>query len=214
MKADTGGPKPTAANLAFSAFLFSVFAWALIETKLFNVAAGFKVHLLNTAVSLGPSAVALHRCRRWWSHFADMDASIDRSAPNRYCTSNVTSCVALVAAGCVLALSAKTWGFAEFAICAGAFTFAPWSKFVFCRKHFFTSCVMLGAGAVSVFIITRATVGPFSYILWAWFLWVYVLVALLIPFGPDRPAISRPGQVPGDELQSPGQAVDSQLEKA
>jgi hypothetical protein len=203
MKADNGGPKPTAANFAFSALLFSVFAWALIETKLFNVAAGFRGHLLNTAFGLGVSAVALRRCRLWSSFFAGMGASTNRPAPNSHGISDLTSCVALVAAGCVLGLSASTGSITLFGICAGGFNLAPWSRFAFCRRHFITSCSMLGAGAVSVLIVTRATVDPFSYVLWAWILWTYALVALLTTCESDRPAISRRGPVLGAEPQNP-----------
>ena len=214
MKADIGGPKLTAANFAFSAFLFSVFGWALMEAQLFNVAAGFKAHLLVTVCGLGVSAVALRRCRLWWSSFAAMDSPINRSAPNQYRISDVTSCVALVAAGCVLALSAKTGSLALFAICAGAFNLAPWSRFTFCRRHFFTSCSMSCAGAVSVFIVTKATVEPFSYLLWVWFLWMYVLADLLTTLTSRRPVTSRPRPVVGAKLHDLGEAADPQLEKA
>lgn len=214
MKADIGGPKLTAANFAFSAFLFSVFAWALIEVKLFSIAGGFRAHLLNTAFGLSVTAIALLRCRLWWSLFADMDSSTNGSAPNRYDLSDVTSCVALVAAGCFLGLSASTGFFSLFAICAGAFNLVPWAKFIFCRRHFFTSCSLLGAGAVSVLILTRSTVYPFSHLVWAWFLWTYALTALLITWKSHQSAIPRPGPVLGAELRTSGQAADPQLEKA
>ena len=208
MKTDIDVAKPTAANFAFSAFLFSVFGWALMEAHLFNVAAGFKAHLLVTVCGLGVSAVALRRCRLWWALFAEMDASANRSTSNRDCTNDVTSCAALVAAGCVLALSAKTGSLTLFAICAGVFNLAPWSRFVFCRRHFFTSCALLGAGAVPVFIATRATVAPFSYLLWTWFLWMYVLVALLTTLTSNRSAILRSKPVLENELQNSGQAAE------
>jgi hypothetical protein len=214
MKAEIGGPQPTAANFAFSAFLFSVFAWALMEMQLFNVGAGFRTHLLVTALSLGASAVAFRRCRLWWSIFADTDAAVTRSAPNRFRIGDLTSVVALVAAGCVLALSAKTGSLTLFAMCAGAFSLAPWSRFAFCRRYFFTSCSMLGAGAMSILIVTRATAEPFSYLLWAWFLWMIALVALLTTWTSDRAAISQPGPIVRAEPQDSKQAADPQLEKA
>jgi hypothetical protein len=213
MKADIGGTKPAAANFAFSAFLFSVFAWALIETQLFNGAAGFRAHLLASAFGLGVSAIALRRCRLWWSLFADTDTAVNRATPNRYHIGDVASCVALVAAGCVLALSGKVGSLALFAICAGAFSLAPWSRFVFCRRHFFVSCSMLGAGAASILMVERATVGPFIYPLWALFLWMIAVSELLITWIPDRPAISRPGPIRAAELQNSEQAADPQLEK-
>ena len=196
MEADMGGEKNTAANFSFSAFFFAVFAWLLIEAALFSVAGGFQVHLLNTAFSIGVSAIALRRCRLWWSLFADLDSSMNRAAPNRYHISDVTSCVALVAAGCLLGLSASTGLLTLFAICAGAFNLVPWSKFAFCRRHFFTSCLMLGGGAVSVLLATRSTIGPFSYLLWAWFLWIYALTALLTTSKSHPSAISRPEPAP------------------
>ena len=214
MEADMGGGKNTAANFSFSAFFFAVFAWSLIEAVLFSVAGGFRVHLLNTAFSIGVSAIALRRCRLWWSLFAVLDSSINGSAPNRHHISDVSSCVALVAAGCLLGLSASTGLLTPFAICAGAFNFVPWSKFVFCRRHFFTSCSLLGGGAVSVLLVTRSTVDPFSYLLWAWFLWTYALTALLTTSKSQPSAISRPESVSRAEPRIHGQAADPELEKA
>lgn len=213
MKANIDGRKATAANFAFSGFLFSVFGWALIEAQLLHVAAELKAHLLVAACGLGTSAVALRRCGLWWRSFAALDASINRPASNRYRISDVTSCVALAAAGCVLAFSAKTGSFVLFAICAGAFTWAPWSRFVFCRKHFFTSCSMLSAGAVSILIVTRITVNP-GYFLWAWFLWMYALVALFFTITSGPPTTSQPTPIQDAGPRNPKQPADLQLEKA
>ena len=214
MKAHIGVLKQTAANFAFSAFLLSMFGWALLETQLFNVAAGFKTHLLVNACGLAVSAVALRRCRLWWSLFTETDALTDPSVPNRYRMRDITSCIALVTAGCALTLCAKTGSLTLFAICAGAFSLTPWSRVVFCRRHFVTSCMMLGAGAVSVFIVTKTPAAPLSFFLCAWFLWMYALIALLTTLTSERPASSQPRPIPAAELRSSQQAADFQLEKA
>jgi hypothetical protein len=54
---------------------------------------------------------------------------------------------------------------------------------------------MLGAGAASIFIVTRPNADPLSYLLWAWFLWMYALVALLTTWSSKRPAISPSGPI-------------------
>lgn len=192
MRADNGGPKQVTANLAFSAFLFSIFGWALFETQLFNLAAGVRVHLLTSACGCVISATAFRRCRLSWLLFVDADAVVGRLATNRYHIGDVGSCVALVAAGCVLALSAKPGSIALFSICAGAFSLAPWSRIVFCRRHFFISCAMLGAGAVLVCLIVKGDRDPLRYLFCAWVLWVIAISDLLITWKRDRPATLRP----------------------
>lgn len=207
MKADSNALKLTAANFAFSAFLFLVFGWALMEAQLFHIAAGFRAHLVLAATCSGASVVALRRCRLWWSLFADMDTGVNRTAANRYRVGDVASSLALLAAGCVLALSAKSDLITLFAICAGAFSLAPWSRFAFCRRHFFASCLMLGAGAAPIFIVTRGTTGPFDYLLWTWFLWMYAAVALLATLTSGRPAIPRTKAGLAVEVQNPPRVV-------
>lgn len=207
MNAGISGPKPTAANFAFSAFLFSALGWTLIEAQLFNVAAGISAHVLATACGLGILAVALRRCTLWWSFFADVDACASSPATERDRVGDVISCIALVAAGCVLALSAKTGSLALFAICAGAFGMVPWSGFDFCRRHLFISCSMLGAGAASVLTVTGAPPDPFSYLIWAWFLWTYSIVALLTTWRAERPAMPRPASVAQAKRHNPEQAT-------
>jgi hypothetical protein len=207
MTVENSGVAPATANFAFSAFLFSVFGWALLETQLFNAAAGVGGHLFISAFGLAITAIALRRCRLWWPLFADAGEGAKRSSTRDH-IGDVIGCVALVAAGCVLGLSAKTGSIALFAICAGAFSLVPWSRIGLCRRHFFISCAMLGTGAASILVVARDTRHPLIYLLWAWIFWVIALSELLVTWNRnrDRPAISRPEPIQPVELQSSGLA--------
>lgn len=153
MRANNGGPTQVTTNLAFSAFLFSMFGWALFQTQLFKLVTGFRIQLLTFAYGCVVSGIAIHRCRLSWFVFVYADTHREGAAPCRHLRGDVASCVALVAAGCLLALCMQPRSIVFFALCAGAFSLVPWSKFGFCRRHFCVSCSLLAAGAISVFLV-------------------------------------------------------------
>jgi hypothetical protein len=210
MAADNDGTKQVAANFSFSAFLFSVFGWALLEARLFEVGAGVQLHLASTALGLSVAALALRRRRRWWPAFAQVGAEVQSPAPERHRISDVASCAALLAAGCVLALSGKAGSVGLFAVCAGAFSFAPWSRIGFCRNHFFVSCAMLGAGAGAVLALTRAPQDSLFYLFWAWVLWAIALSELLASTTWTLPAASRAAAAQVETVQAPAPVASPQ----
>jgi hypothetical protein len=53
-------------NMAFSAFLFSLCGWGLIEAQLLMARAGLRSHLVMTLVAFSVAAVAFRRYRGWW----------------------------------------------------------------------------------------------------------------------------------------------------
>lgn len=199
MGAGKGAPKQVSANFAFSGFLFSVFGWALFETQLFTLGAGVRVHLLASGLGCAVSAIAFRRCRLPWLSFVDAGDAVEHPAPNHPRIGDLASCVALVAAACVFALSAQAGSIAFFALCAGMFSLLPWSRFAFCRRHFFISCAMLGVGAASVFFMSRGKQAPFIHLFYAWFLWLIAITELLFTLKPD-PAAATPPEPASVEL--------------
>ena len=207
MTADNGTSKRTEANFAFSAFVLAVFGWALVEIQLITSTAAIQAHLLASALGLAISEIALRRCRRWWA-VPPGDAAACRPRRNRAHIVNVAACFALAAAGCLFALFEKAGSILLFVGYAGAFSFIPWSRISFCRRHFFISCAMLAAGAASI-AITRGTAEPILNLFYAWVLWSIALSELLITARGNWRATSRPEQSAPVEFQSPVRSRDT-----
>lgn len=201
--------KRTEANFAFSAFVLAIFGWALVETQLITSAAGAQAHLLASALGMAISATALRRCLRWWSVLPS--AVVRRPVRKGDHIGNVISCFSLVAAGGVFALLEKAGSITLFLGYAGVFSFAPWTRISFCRRHFFISCAMLSAGAASI-AVARGTAGPILNLFYAWVLWSIALSELLITSKEDRASTSRSEQAAPVESPSSVLGQDTLVE--
>jgi hypothetical protein len=189
-----------AASFAFTALLFSMLGAALLETLQIRAHAWGRLHLLTASIDLIIVAIAFRRLRLWSKIFDAAVPSLKPVSQRRFDVRDLGPCLGLVTAGCVLALSAKAGSFAFFAICAGAFSFAPWSRIDLCRSHCFISCAMVGAGAASVVAAAGSPQAPIIYLIWTWVLHFAAVVALLATYRSLK--TSTGGSVTGGSVEA------------
>lgn len=203
MKAENTAVKPSTANGAFSALVFAVLGWAVLETQLFGALAGLKAHLLASAMGLSIAAIALWRCRRMWPLFADSNLGIHGGARTRFDRTDAAGAAALLAAGGGLGFSASAGSVVLIVFCVVAFGSAPWSKIGFCRRHFYGASMVLGAGAAPVLMAKQGAQHPLFYLLCAWMLWSAALLALLVTWKQGAALQSPPGPPAVREFPQP-----------
>lgn len=189
------------ANLAFNALFFSLVGWGSLQAALFIAGAGVGSHLLACALGLAFSATAFHRCRVWWPSLTNAGVTAGHSAANRSSLADVSACIALIAAGGILALSAKTGSVALISLFAAVFNLVPWSRMSYCGKHFFISHALLDMGAVTILYIAAQDI--MFYFASAWIFWLIAASDLLATLKRDRQAGARPDSIQGVAPLSP-----------
>jgi hypothetical protein len=176
MKTFKIGTEREITNFAFSAFLFSIFGWALFEIQLLKLGARPKAHLLVSALALVLSGISYHRCRLWWPSFNSAHGDWARFDASPYLVRDLYPCLGLAVTGAVLAFFVNTGSIVLLTLIAGVIGLLPWAKISFCRRHFFGSLVMLASGGAAVLFSGPRAQFPFIYVLGAWVLWCVALV--------------------------------------
>jgi hypothetical protein len=170
----------TGADVAFSSFLFAIVGWALREVRHVQTGAGWRSHVVTTALGLLICAIALRRYKRLWTAEITVGQLVDglrlelREAPKW---------IALLFIGAVFTMFVKAGSFFILSIYLTAVGFAPWSKLSLCRRHFVLSSLVIAIGAASTLFLGRLPVDPSLLPLSALFFWAIATALLMMPDG-------------------------------
>lgn len=176
MKTNSLQLKAPIGNGAFSAFVFSVVGWALIQTWCVAVAAPIVFQAL--AALIGICLAALGR-RRYRLHWPALPPEQQRSNRTRKIL-DAGCCLLLLITGSILGqLVLAGWMFQLFIFGLGM-TFVPWSRFPFCRRNFLVSGILFGAGVAYLLIFSAVPADSVRLLVAAWTLWSVALCALLL----------------------------------
>jgi hypothetical protein len=187
MAYNSGMSAGTRANLAFSALLYALHGWGVLEAQLIVAKAGLRLHLVVGTVGLVLSAVAFCRCRAWWPALADWRGAGGPAGRARL--ADLVSCIALACAGSALGLCAKSGSIGLFASASMLFSVVPWSRIGFCRRQLFNSCALLVAGTWATLFAAGPWPAPIITLVWAWGFWLIAVAELLVTFTRARPAL-------------------------
>lgn len=175
-------------NFAFSAFLLSTVGWFLVEAQLIKGGARLPAHLVTCFVGLLISAVALRRCRLWWTALAGSRAN-GAAGQHRFGRCDLAFCFALLAIAGVPGAVLKMGSISLLILCVGGMGVVPWAKIRFCLRHFVVSWAILAVGtSASILLSATGSHLPFPYLVSGWAMWFVATTLLLITYrGADGP---------------------------
>jgi hypothetical protein len=170
-------------NSAFSSFFFSIFAWVLLHAWGVQLGAGLAPHAFAAFLGIGPAAVSLRRYRLYWATISIPPRPAERPAKVGFNISNAGWGLLLLAIGSIVGRLILAGWVLPLAIVSIGLTFVPWSKIPLCRRHFFTSCALIGGGVACTLVVAgNHAAHLLAFPIACWVFWGSALIGLLRKF--------------------------------
>jgi hypothetical protein len=162
-------------NDVFSAVVFSIFGWILVQTWLVIVDAAIVHHAL--IAFMGVSLVAIAG-RRYLRHWPALPMEQQRPKGTRLLF-DAGWCLLLLVTGVILGQFLLAGWIFPLTIVAFSLTCVPWSRISMCRKHFLISVIIVGTPAASSLFVLTSPPSPISLLTGGWVFWAVACYSLL-----------------------------------
>ncbi len=168
-----------ATNSLFSALLLSASGWGLFHAWAIGIGAGGLVHALVAVPGLTLSGLVLHRYSLHWPARTASRNHGRESGRHPWSPGLVASYILLPATGIAIALLVNHGSLFALVIVTIGLVFVPWTKFAFCRDHFFLALAMIAVGGALGLSFSGKPPHSTHYPLCAWIFLVASIVTVI-----------------------------------
>ncbi|MFL6671780.1 MAG: hypothetical protein ACJ8LG_00645 [Massilia sp.] len=170
----------TVFSCSFSGSILLISGLVLVETWSVGIRAGAGAHVFIALVGLFLGAAAFSSYRR-------SAGIVTQSEPGRNGTASTPGITVIETAWCILfcalgnvliQLLIREWR-TTFLVFVAGLAFVPWSKVVFCRRHFVVACAMFVAGGICGLVLLGVPADPIILPVATWILWISAAITLL-----------------------------------